>query len=116
MTLFARILFPEIVPIRDHSADTAEPNQLPIAQTSSRRRGSCRQIIRTRGRSLLAGAPFLAAVMFAASATAQPVPSGPPAVGVIKVQRRPMTDTYEFNGRIQAINSVSLVARVTAFL
>ena len=27
-----------------------------------------------------------------------------------------MTDTYEFNGRIQAINSVSLVARVTAFL
>ena len=27
-----------------------------------------------------------------------------------------MTDTYEFNGRIQAINSVSVVARVTAFL
>jgi len=54
--------------------------------------------------------------MFAASATAQPVPSGPPAVGVIKVQRRPMTDTYEFNGRIQAINSVNIVARVTAFL
>jgi membrane fusion protein, multidrug efflux system len=44
------------------------------------------------------------------------MPSGPPAVGVIKVERRPMTDTYEFNGRIQAINSVSVVARVTAFL
>jgi membrane fusion protein (multidrug efflux system) len=27
-----------------------------------------------------------------------------------------MTDSYEFNGRIQAINSVSLVARVSAFL
>ena len=27
-----------------------------------------------------------------------------------------MTDTYEFNGRIQAINSVTIVARVTAFL
>ena len=27
-----------------------------------------------------------------------------------------MTDSYEFNGRIQAINSVNIVARVTAFL
>jgi membrane fusion protein (multidrug efflux system) len=27
-----------------------------------------------------------------------------------------MTDTYEFNGRIQAINSVKIVARVTGFL
>jgi membrane fusion protein (multidrug efflux system) len=35
---------------------------------------------------------------------------------VIKVERRAMTDTYEFNGRIQAINSVNIVARVTAFL
>ena len=47
---------------------------------------------------------------------AQTAPSGPPPVGVIKVERRPMTDTYEFNGRIQAINSVNIVARVTAFL
>ena len=68
------------------------------------------------GRSLLRGAPWLAAIVLATSATAQPVPSGPPAVGVIKVERRPMTDTYEFNGRIQAINSVTIVARVTAFL
>jgi membrane fusion protein, multidrug efflux system len=68
------------------------------------------------GRSLLGAAPCLAAVILATSATAQPVPSGPPAVGVIKVERQPMTDTYEFNGRIQAINSVNIVARVTAFL
>ena len=27
-----------------------------------------------------------------------------------------MTNSYEFNGRIQAINSVNIVARVTAFL
>ena len=47
---------------------------------------------------------------------AQTAPSGPPPVGVIKVERRSMTDTYEFNGRIQAINSVNIVARVTAFL
>ena len=58
----------------------------------------------------------LAGIVLATSAMAQPVPSGPPAVGVIKVERRPMTDTYEFNGRIQAINSVNIVARVTAFL
>ena len=68
------------------------------------------------GRSLLRGAPCLAAIILATSATAQPAPSGPPAVGVIKVERRPITDTYEFNGRIQAINSVNIVARVTAFL
>jgi membrane fusion protein (multidrug efflux system) len=35
---------------------------------------------------------------------------------VITVERRPMTDSYEFNGRIQAINIVNIVARVTAFL
>jgi membrane fusion protein (multidrug efflux system) len=35
---------------------------------------------------------------------------------VIKVERRPMTDSYEFNGRIEAINSVNIIARLTAFL
>jgi membrane fusion protein (multidrug efflux system) len=35
---------------------------------------------------------------------------------VIKVERQPMTDSYEFNGRIQAINSVNMVARVSGFL
>jgi len=58
------------------------------------------------------------AVLLLASphATAQPVPSAPPAVGVVTVERRPMTDSYEFNGRVQAINSVNIVARVAAFL
>jgi membrane fusion protein (multidrug efflux system) len=40
----------------------------------------------------------------------------PPAVGVVKVERRPITETSEFLGRIQAINRVDLSARVTAFL
>src|SRR3984893_16789345 len=53
----------------------------------------------------------------APSATqAQPAPSGPPAVGVVEAIKRPITETSEFLGRIEAINRVSVVARVTAFL
>jgi membrane fusion protein (multidrug efflux system) len=44
------------------------------------------------------------------------MPSGPPPVGVVTVERRPMTESYEFNGRIQPINSVNIVARVVAWL
>jgi membrane fusion protein, multidrug efflux system len=66
--------------------------------------------------ALLAGAGFFAIFMLATSATAQPLPSGPPPVGVVTVQRQPMTDSYEFNGRIQAINGVNIVPRVSAFL
>jgi membrane fusion protein (multidrug efflux system) len=58
----------------------------------------------------------LAGIVLATSAIAQPMPSGPPPVGVASVQRQPMADSYEFNGRIQAINSVNIVARVNAFL
>jgi membrane fusion protein (multidrug efflux system) len=53
----------------------------------------------------------------APSATrAQPAPSGPPAVGVVEAIKRPITETSEFLGRIQAVNRVNVVARVTAFL
>src|SRR5712671_3825759 len=55
-------------------------------------------------------------ILVAPCAMAQPGPSAPPAVGVVTVERRPMTESYDFNGRIQAINSVNIVARVTAFL
>jgi membrane fusion protein, multidrug efflux system len=68
------------------------------------------------GLPLLGGTIGFASIVLATSALAQPIPSGPPPVGVITVERRPMTDSYEFNGRIQAINSVNIVARVTAFL
>jgi membrane fusion protein (multidrug efflux system) len=47
---------------------------------------------------------------------AQQAPPRPPAVGVAKAQLQPMTPSTEFTGRIQAIDRVNLVARVTAFL
>jgi membrane fusion protein (multidrug efflux system) len=66
---------------------------------------------------LLVGAVFLVVdILTTPLAMAQPAASAPPAVGVVTVERRPMTDSYEFNGRIQPINSVNIVARVTAWL
>src|SRR6201997_5701807 len=50
------------------------------------------------------------------SSRAQPAPSGPPAVGVVRAERQQITQTNEFIGRIQSIGRVALVARVTAFL
>lgn len=41
---------------------------------------------------------------------------GPPAVGVVKVAKQPVTEQDEFVGRIQAIDRVDIVARVTAYL
>jgi membrane fusion protein, multidrug efflux system len=62
--------------------------------------------------------PLLVApiVGLAAPAAAQRPPSGPPAVGVTRAETLPITETNSFVGRIQAINRVDLVARVTAFL
>ena len=47
-------------------------------------------------------------------AMAQPAPDGPPAVGVVRVERQQIAETEEFIGRIQAVGRISLVARVTA--
>src|SRR5258706_8679648 len=47
---------------------------------------------------------------------AQPAAGGPPAVGVVEATKRPITETSEFLGRIEAVNRVNVVARVTAFL
>ncbi len=49
-------------------------------------------------------------------ARAQPGPGGPPAVGVTQVTDRAIIETSDFVGRVQAVNRVDLVARVTAFL
>ena len=65
---------------------------------------------------LLRGSLSALVISIAPCAMAQLGPSGPPVVGVATFERKPMTETYEFNGRIQAINSVNIVARVTAFL
>jgi membrane fusion protein, multidrug efflux system len=56
-------------------------------------------------------AALLAVILLMAQA-----PGGPPAVGVVRAQKKPITETSEFVGRIQATDRVALVARVTAFL
>jgi membrane fusion protein (multidrug efflux system) len=62
---------------------------------------------------LIASAIAMAATV---AIRAQPAASGPPAVGVVEATKRPITETSEFLGRIQAVNRVNVVARVTAFL
>ena len=62
---------------------------------------------------------FLVAVLLAATISpvfAQFGPAGPPAVGVVTAQKRPVTETSSYVGRIQSIDRVSIVARVTAFI
>lgn len=51
-----------------------------------------------------------------AATRAQPAPGGPPAVGVIEATNRPITESSQFLGRIEAVSRVNVVARVTAFL
>ena len=54
--------------------------------------------------------------LFSPGAMAQPAPGGPPAVGVVRAERQQITQSDEFIGRIQAVNRVALVARITGFL
>jgi membrane fusion protein (multidrug efflux system) len=56
------------------------------------------------------------AIGVTAASRAQPAASGPPAVGIVEATKRPITETSEFLGRIQGVNRVNVVARVTAFL
>ena len=44
------------------------------------------------------------------------MPSGPPAVGVVRAEKQAVTETSEFIGRVQAVDRVVITARVTAFL
>ncbi len=55
------------------------------------------------------------AVLAAFPAWAQ-APGGPPAVGVVQAAVRPVLETSTFVGRVQAVNRVDVVARVTGFL
>jgi len=66
--------------------------------------------------ALIVAAVLVPVILGISPASAQKPPSGPPAVGVIKAETLPITETNSFVGRIQAINRVDLVARVTAFL
>ncbi|MFT8245375.1 efflux RND transporter periplasmic adaptor subunit [Roseomonas sp. BN140053] len=63
----------------------------------------------------LALAP-LGLMLLAVPALAQFGPQGPPAVGVIQAARRPVTESTEFVGRVEAPERVDLRARVTGFL
>lgn len=66
--------------------------------------------------SLLPRFVLIASMLTAAvSARAQDPPPAP-AVGVVKAERRAITETTEFVGRVQAVERVDLSARVTAFL
>ena len=60
------------------------------------------------GLILLLPAPF--------AAQAQAPGGAPPAVGTVAAVSRPVTQTNEFVGRVQAVDRVDLVARVTAFI
>lgn len=76
---------------------------------------------RMRGRmaNLLVSSVLVSAAVASAlvtAADAQQAPPGPPAVGVISAVKRPITESSEFLGRIEAPNRVNVVARVTAFL
>ncbi len=74
--------------------------------------------ISSTARAVAFGAITLATVTLAtiATAEAQLGPAGPPAVGVMETVKRPITESNEFLGRIEATNRVNVVARVTAFL
>ena len=101
----ARAPVPEIIPIAGHWAETTGAYSIPERQTFGRSRGSSLSTMRAVGLSFLRATPCLVAVVLAMSATAEPAPSAPPTVGVIKLERRPMTDSYEFNGSIQSVTS-----------
>jgi membrane fusion protein (multidrug efflux system) len=67
--------------------------------------------------SVLLSASFLAAtVLWLTPAMAQVSPGSAPAVGVVTAEFKPMAESTEINGRIQARDRVDLVARVTAFM
>lgn len=113
MTLFALATLPDIV----HAAATIDANLSAKRAGAVRKPASLLRTVSATAVALLVGAVSLAFVTLTAPcAMAQPAPSSAPAVGVVTVERQPMTDSYEFNGRIQAINSVNIVARVSAFL
>src|SRR5215475_11806258 len=67
------------------------------------------------GSSLAFGAVVWASSFMAPSATAQDTVA-PPAVSVVEVVSRLVTETGEFIGRVTAIDKVDIVARVPGFI
>lgn len=71
-----------------------------------------------RGR--LSGAAFMLCLATGAlmegDALGQGKPGGAPSVGVVRAEKKPVTETTEFIGRVEAVQNVAIVARVTAYL
>src|SRR5260221_3383742 len=59
---------------------------------------------------------FVVAASAVAPALAQQGPAQAPAVGVVPAIRKPITQSSEYIGRIQAKDRVNVVARVAAFM
>jgi len=64
----------------------------------------------------LAGLCLASSLVPVGAALAQAPGGGAPPVGVEQVHRQPVTSTAQYIGRIQAIDSVALIPRVTAYL
>ncbi|WP_245214555.1 efflux RND transporter periplasmic adaptor subunit [Pararoseomonas indoligenes] len=60
--------------------------------------------------------PLLALMAGASPALAQFGPQGPPAVGIMEAARRPVTESTDFVGRVEALERVDIIARVTGYL
>jgi membrane fusion protein, multidrug efflux system len=58
---------------------------------------------------------LISALAIAPAAAQQPAPSTVP-VGVVRTELKAISDTADFVGRVEAINRVQIVARVTGFL
>jgi membrane fusion protein, multidrug efflux system len=58
----------------------------------------------------------LGLLFFSGPGDGQQTASVPPAVGVVTVERQPITQSTEYVGRIQATDRVNVVARVAAYL
>lgn len=56
------------------------------------------------------------AVLLVPGAGFAQAPAGPPAVGTVRVGKVPVIQTERFIGRVQAVEQVNLVARVTGFI
>jgi membrane fusion protein (multidrug efflux system) len=61
-------------------------------------------------------AALAVAALLATPAQAQMGPPGPPTIGTVAAQKRAVTESSEFSGRISAAARVDVVARVTAFI
>jgi membrane fusion protein (multidrug efflux system) len=67
-------------------------------------------------RSFVQGATVVLFCAVAALGHAQQSPSKPVSVGTVEAARKPVSPTANFVGRVQAINRVDIVARITGYL